>query len=532
MGLRDRIKSTVSTLSSGPSPEALARLTPDQRAKYNAKMAQVAAVQGDAAQAKAEVDAEHRERVARRPLHGPAGEWVYGSSAVVGLAPEQIATMTPAEMGAWTASQSKAQLKDLVTNSFGRTKPPAAPMAPATVASTTVRDRLEQAAVERAARDAARQPYLAEHRPPVVFSRLATRGKTQIEEVATYLASSGLVARPDLVYGLYRVPDRISPALGGSENGRVVEWDVVHAAPVPLAPSSMPVMATFFDGQERVVHRRVGQPSVVDEDLGVAALAAMGVGPERTLGIARHLIVRRYSQGEDGSTDLLSHVTGMYVFRPGGPGVDAMQQIPRPIDVPHGGPAGVHVEALNWGAVARAVHPQPHHAYTIPSPFPYLPSTPQELIRMYLEVVGVRPADCYATSVTQDGVSALESQEWLAGGLIEWSTAGESLPCADGKDRRRFASGRLVMLAYRDRPEYEVGRQRWEAYQTDVLQASLENGTDVRAPVEAPLLDGIPGGLRQLVKAAQKVDRIFATDAAHEDLKRLVQHRYCSPPVE
>ncbi len=531
MGLRDRIKSTIATVSSGPSPEVLARLTPEQRAKYDAKMAQVAAVQGQAAQAKADVDAEHRAQVAQRPLHGPAGEWVYGSSAVVGPTPEQIATMTPAEMGAWTASQSKAQIKDLFTNPFGRSKPPAAAMAPATAPL----DRDGQAAAERAARDAARKPYLAEHRVPVVFSRLATRGKTQIEEVSAYLAASGLVARPDLVYGLYRVPDRISPALGGSEEARVVEWDVVHAAAVPLVPSSLPVTASFFDGDERVVRRRVGEPSVVDEDLGVAALAAIGVGPEQTLGIARHLIVRRYSQGENGSTDLLSHVTGIYVFRPGGtggPGIDEMQQIPRPIDVPDDGPAGVHVEALNWGAVARAVHPQPHHAYAIPSPFPYLPSTPQELIRMYLEVVGVRPSDCYATSVTEDGVTALESQEWIAGGLIEWSTAGESLPCADGKDRRRFASGRLVMLAYRDRPEYEIGRQRWQVYQTDVLQASLENGTGVRARVEAPMLDGIPGGLRQLVKAAQKLDRIFASDAAHEELKNLVQYRYCSPPID
>lgn len=91
-------------------------------------------------------------------------------------------------------------------------------MAPATVAHgrcATVSSRLPSS-VRLATQ---RQPYLAEHRPPVVFAP-ATRGKTQIEEVATYLASSGLVARPDLVYGLYRVPDRISPALGGSENGR------------------------------------------------------------------------------------------------------------------------------------------------------------------------------------------------------------------------------------------------------------------------------------------------------------------------
>lgn len=276
MGLFDRIKSTVSTLTSEPSPEALAKLTPEQRAKYEAQMAKVAAVQGQAAQAKADVDAEHRERVAKRALHGPAGEQVYGSSATVGLTPEQIATMTPAEMGALTRSQSKSQLKGLLSNPLGRKEHVAAPMAPP---SEVARDRNEQAAIERAARDEARRPYLAEHRAPLVFSRLATRGKTQIEEVSAYLASSGLVTRPDLVYGLYRVPDRITPSLGGSEDGRVVEWDVVHAAPAPLPPSSVPVTATFIDGQVPVVQRRVGQPSVVDEDLGVAALSAIGLGP-------------------------------------------------------------------------------------------------------------------------------------------------------------------------------------------------------------------------------------------------------------
>ena len=523
MGLFDRVKATIASATGAPSEETLARLTPEQRAKYDAKMAEVQAVQGNAAAAKAQLDAEHRERVAQRPLHGPAGEWVYGSSATVGLSPEQIATMTPAQLSSWTASQSKAQVKDLFTNPFGRTKPPAGPAA--------APDRGAQAALERGGRDAARRPYLAEHRSPVVVTRLATRGKTQIQEVSAYLTSSGLAARPDLVYGLYRVPDRISPALGGSENGRLVEWDIVHAATSPLPSVQVPVAATFFDGQQSVVRRRVGQPSVVDEDLGVAALAAIGVGPEHTLGIARHLVVRTYPHGEDGSSDLLSHVTGMHVFRPAGPGADALAHVPRPIDVPDHGPAGTYVEALNWGAVARAVHPQPHHVCTIPSPFPYLPSTPQELMRMYLEVVGVQPNDCSAASVTEDGIRTLGGPEWIAGGLIEWSTSGDSQPCADGKDRRRMAGGSLVMLAYRDRPEYEAGRRRWEAYQTQVLQASLQQGTGLRAPVQPPPLDGVPSGLRSLVAAAQKVDLFLATDAARNDLGHLVQHRYCTPPV-
>jgi hypothetical protein len=529
MGLFDRIKETISTATSGPSPEVLASLSPAQRAKYDARMAEVGAAQGQAAQAKAETDAAHDARVAQRPLRGPAGEWVHGASEPVGPSPEQLATMTPAEMKSWTASQSKSQLKDLLTNPLGGTKPP---LAPTTPTSGSV-DRQEQAGAERATRDSARRPYLAGHRATVVFTRLATRGKTQIEELTAYLASSGLADRPDLVFGVYRVPDRISPALGGSEDARVVEWDIVHAPSAPLAPASIPAMATFFDGQQRWVERRVGEPSVLDEDLGVAALAAAGVGPEETLGIARHLTARRYGQGEDGPNDLISHVTGMHVFRPGSPGADVFEQLPRPIDLPAHGCPGVHVEALNWGAVARAVHPRPHHAYTIPSPFPYLPSTAQELIRMYIEVVGLQPNDCYATSVTEDGVRSLGGQEWLAGGLIEWSTTfGDLLPCADGKDRRRVAGGSLVMLAYRDRPEYETGRDRWDAYQTDVLEASLQNGIERHRPVEPPALDGVPGGLRQLIRVAEKVDRVASTDAARDLLTDLVPHRYCSPPIE
>ena len=525
MGLFDRIKETISTATSGPSEETLASLTPEQRAKYDEQMAMADAARGQAALAKAESDAAHALSVAQRPLHGPAGEWVFGSTDVGGLSPEQIATMTPAEMTAWSASQTTAQFKDLLKNPFGKTKAPVTPTSPAT--GSVGRDA--QVAVERAARDSARQPYLAEQRAPVVFARLATRGTTQIEEVTAYLASSGLAGRPDLVYGLYRVPDRISPALGGSEGARVVEWDIVHASTATLAPVPVTSTAAFFDGQERSVRRRVGEPSVLDEDLGVAALATAGIGPEQTIGIARQLIVRHYSQGEGGQSDMICHVTGIHVFGPAG---EALGQIPRPIDVPATGPPGVHVEALNWGAVARAVHPRPHHASTVPSPFPYLPGTAQELIRMYIEVVGLHPNDCYATSVTEDVARTLGGQEWRAGGLIEWPTTfGDSLPCADGKDRRRVAGGWLVVLAYRDRPEYAAGRERWVAYQREVLQASLENGTGLRRPVELPALDSIPGGLRQLFKAAEKFDDVFSSDDdARRLLSKLPEHRYCSPP--
>jgi hypothetical protein len=77
----------------------------------------------------------------------------------------------------------------------------------------------EQRRTERAARDELRAPYLAPDRRPVRITRVATRGKTQLPEIADYLASSGLAGRPDLVYGAYRVPDLISPSSFGSERG-------------------------------------------------------------------------------------------------------------------------------------------------------------------------------------------------------------------------------------------------------------------------------------------------------------------------
>ncbi len=196
-----------------PTEEQLAALTPEQRAAYEANMAQVA-------QAQEESVAAHREFVqrelGRRALYGPAGEYVYGA-------------LPEAELGVPTVAgelqKSKEQLKDVLRNPLGRRGPPPAPDAPVGPV-----DRDRQAAAERAARDAAREPYLAPERPELRLTRLATRQKTQSEEVAAYLGSSGLAGRPDLVFGVYRVPDHIDSGrmmIGGGS--RMVEWDVVHA---------------------------------------------------------------------------------------------------------------------------------------------------------------------------------------------------------------------------------------------------------------------------------------------------------------
>ena len=60
------------------------------------------------------------DSVAKRPLRGPAGEFVFGSETQgVMLSDEQIASMTSAELMAWQTQQSKDQFKDLLKNPFG-----------------------------------------------------------------------------------------------------------------------------------------------------------------------------------------------------------------------------------------------------------------------------------------------------------------------------------------------------------------------------------------------------------------------------
>ncbi len=135
---------------------------------------------------------------------------------------------------------------------------------------------------------------------------------------------------------------------------------------------------------------------------------------------------------------------------------------------------------LNVGEVVRAVHPRPQDPVPVPSPFPYLPANPQELLRMYLEVVGVRAADCYSAQVT------VNSYRELSGRILDEGSTnmGPKQPCADGKDRGRIHGAEHVVVTYRDSPDYAEGRARWAAYQQEVLLAHLERQTHVRLPVE------------------------------------------------
>ncbi len=503
-------RAELSGLSAAPSDDQLAAMAPEQRAAYEAAMAQV--VERRSAASDAHQELRDRE-IARRALFGPAGEHVYGP---LPSATPQAVTIEDA------MAQTKEQFKDVLRNPFGSRKPAPPPGAPGDPV-----DREMQAAAERAARDAARAPYLAPDRPKLTFARMATHSKTQVEEVAAYLGSSGLSARPDLVFGVYRVPDHIGG--GVLRGGRVVEWDVVHAA-TPGLPAAAPAATPFFDAGERWVARRHGERAPLDEDLALAYLSRAGIGSEECLGIARMLKIQDHGGGEDSVSSTVSQVTGVHAFHPQGLGAGVFEQLRGERPLAAEARADVHVEVLNWRAVAMAVQPETHRRCPVPSPFPNLPSTPQELLRAYLEIVGVRPVDCYAVEVTED--EARNIQGVSQKGFVTISTnRGDEQPCADGKPRRRLTAGSCAVLVYRDHPDYAEGRARWSAYERDVLLTALSHGIRPRPLVERPdFLDR--GTVGRLVRGAGHVADFVEGTSDDDPFAKIPPYRYCWPPAE
>jgi hypothetical protein len=417
----------------------------------------------------------------RNSLHGPAGDYVYGMH----LSGEVRAALpTPVVLSA---------------------------------------DREEQAAGERAARDEARVPFLASARVPVEITRLATREKTQLDEVAAYLGSSGLAARPDLVFGVYRVPDHID---GGLKRGsRLVEWDIVHATAAALAPAAA-ARSAWFDAEETWVARRPGEPSVYDEDLALAYLTRAGIGPERTLGISRFIKV--HQTGEESGSATASYVTGVHVWHPEGLGAGVVEQLAAARPLADGPVADVHVEVLNWAGIRKAVHPETHLRFASPSPFPYLPSTPQELLRAYLDIVGLDPSDAYTAAVTEDAPKDLNGVTRKKGMTIR-TNRGEQQLGADGQLHPRLTGASRIVVAYHDRPAYAEGRERFAAYEREVLQSDLASGAERRAVEKENFVERLPGVPRRLFKTAEFVHNVVEGESS-DVFDRLAPHRYCWPP--
>jgi hypothetical protein len=453
----------------------VAKLTPAQREVYEAWEAR-----GAAARAGVPASDLPDPRLTGRVLRGPAGE----ASVGIAKAPKVQALDDPA---AWE----------------------------------------EQRRRELADRDAARAPYLAPDRRPVEFTRIATKGGSQLADVAVHLAEMGLADRPDLVYGVARVPDLISPTSMRGEKRGLVEWEIAHAVTTPLPPCPPP--ATFSLAAKEVwVARRPGEPSVLDEDLALDVLVRADIGPQAVLGIAREVAIEKSGGGdEDSTSQIRPRVRGvqLLVRAAARPAVEAALAAPRPWALRDGSPDGTVVEVLQWDAIARMVHPVRLQRPTVPSPFPYLPLTARELLRSYLEIVGLDPADCLSAQVTHH--HAIDFMDRSApGGFITVRTnmGGHDQPCADGKPRKRMAGGHHVVVAYRDRPAYAEGRVRFDAYCDAVLQADLRRGLDLRAPVPKPT-----GKLEKTLNAVGEVYEFFSGEEGYDSAD--FRPRYCWPPT-
>jgi len=518
MGLLSNLKQMREAMKSGvysanPTEEQLAAMTPEQREAVLERQAMVQEAMASAAEQSRELQAG---MLAAKPVQGPAGEFLYPELAAD---PMVYASMSPKDLLGHSVQQMKEGLRG------GPALPEMPQLDPA--------QRAARHAEEVATRVAARRPYLPETAVPVQSHRIGATARDAVQTLAQHLGATGLTARPDLVYGVHQVPDHIGVGFLQTEKKRYVEWEIVHAPLPALAPSAAAASA-FFGAEQQWVGRRTGDPSVLDEDLGLAWLAGADVAPDRCLGIARVLRTKDVSSGEDaGMGYTISHVTGVVVLTPtldeaAFHRMAAAAPLALPVE-----PDGVHVEVLNWRAIARAVHPHTGDPMLVPSPFPYLPSTASELLRAYLEVVGVQPTDSYSAQVTEDGARDLRTSK-RKGMLTVTTNLGTSLPCADGTDRRRVQGGTRVVVAYRDRPEYAAGRERWAAYEREVLMTSLANETGARRPVEAVEWSSAPGGLRGLLRAAEKVADVvyYFEENGPTDFDKIPPHRYCWPPAD
>jgi hypothetical protein len=330
--------------------------------------------------------------------------------------------------------------------------------------------RAETIRAERAARESTRRPFEAASPPEVVFSRIATTGRTQLEDIVGVLSHFD----PADVYGVYRVPERFG--LGrGNEAKLYLEWEIAHR---PDAQGANPVFTRAFRRDSHWVDRSNGEPSVTDEDVAGALATRARLEPEDCFGITRQLQLRGVDF-EDGLS-YRGHIEGVLLFTR-----VELEQAHRalmaeaPLRTLPASP--FHLEILDWEAVAAWVSPYRYGPPRTPSPLPHLPSDPHELLTSYLQIVGVSSSDCYGVQITR-------TSEELMGDLSLASFrrnlgSKPKLPCADGQDRQRMISPQHIVIAYRDRPEYAHGRERWRAYQDEALRARLDHLSGVRPPI-------------------------------------------------
>jgi hypothetical protein len=321
--------------------------------------------------------------------------------------------------------------------------------------------RAQWAADERAAREEARAPYVADRTPVVERTRFSTTGRTQLEEVTERLKAFD----PARVYGVYRVPDRYD-LKQHNENRARVDWEIVHA---PEASGSSEIHTAAFDRAGHWAQRRFGEPSVLDEDVAGALVARARLEPEDCFGLPRLLQIRA-RESEEGKL-WHAHVEGILAFA-GKPLAAAHEALQTEAPLPIGAPP-CHVEILDWESVAAWVAPSRHTPARTPSPLPHLPSRWEELM----------------TATWRSSASAART---ATASRRRAPTPRTGCPTSRSRASARTSAGEhelihaaeLVVIAYRDRAEYQEGRERWRAYQDEVLRARLDQRSGRRPPLD------------------------------------------------
>ena len=262
---------------------------------------------------------------------------------------------------------------------------------PAEVEDPAERERI--AAAERGARAA---PERRSARPrEIAFTRFATTGQEQLADV------SGRCVRgsPEPGAGLRRLPrpDRYELRRGKEGDARI-DWEIAHA-PGATAAAGEAAM-TGFKRSDHWAARRPGEPSVLDEDVAGELIARAGVRPEDSFGLHRLLTVRADDSSDARSWDAL--VEGILLFsRPLAGDRRRAGRDDRRRRRCRSAPPPFLVEVLDWEAVAAWVSPFRYGPQRVPSPLPHLPSTWQELVASYVQVVGLQPQDTYGVQVTR-----------------------------------------------------------------------------------------------------------------------------------
>jgi hypothetical protein len=182
--------------------------------------------------------------------------------------------------------------------------------------------REQIAAAEGAERDRTRSRFCAPQVPEVAFTRFATTGRTQLEDVVSALRANGLAAHPERVYGVYRVPDRFDDNRN-QEGGAYLEWEIAHV-PGALPPAADDILTSGFKRSDHWVARRPGEQSVTDEDVAAALVGRARVNPEDCFGLHRLLNVR--GSDSDAGKSFSALIEGVLLFTRPLPAIPQAQQ--------------------------------------------------------------------------------------------------------------------------------------------------------------------------------------------------------------